>query len=164
MMRPLRRGGSLVGALVMLSVLTACSQSPRDQLNSELADREDKLPSCAADGCVDEVTELVAALSKLPGVVRITEARYHPEQITDGASVGGWITVKTGSECDTLRERAAELGWKSSVSPLMGISFQCRLEGHEFNPQGSNYLSTEVRPPTRKQLEEWGDRGSLKAP
>lgn len=155
----------LVLTLVGLLMLTACGRSEKSQLNTELADREDKLPSCAADDCTDEVAVLAAELARLPGVVRLVKPRYEKVQGTSGASLSGLIIVKTGRECETLRPQAAELGWKSSVSPLMSVWLDCRPEGStQSNPNGPISLFAEVRPTTREQLEQWGDRGTLRPP
>lgn len=164
-MRKRRTGRSwLLALLAGLLVVTACGRSERSQLSTELADREDELPSCAAEGCTEEVAVLAAALARLPGVVRLVEPRYEKVQGTSGASLSGLIIVETGRECETLRPQAAELGWKSSVSPLRSVWLQCRPEGSQSNPNGPISLFAEVRPTTREQLADWGDRGSLRAP
>lgn len=163
MTRPFPRRSSLGASMAGLLVLMACSPSQTSTLNSELGDREDELPSCAADGCTEEVAVLVAALAKLPGVVRLVEPRYREEQSTNGAGLTGTVIVDSGEKCETLREPAAELGWTSSVSPLSSIRLQCEAEG-PGSAQGSQHLFTEVRPQSREQLEQWGDRGTLRPP
>ncbi|MEV5003053.1 hypothetical protein [Nocardioides sp. LML1-1-1.1] len=150
-------------SVVGLLALTACSPSETSSLGSELGDREDELPSCAADACTEEVAVLVAALAELPGVVRLVEPRYREEQSTNGAGLTGTVIVDSGERCETLREPAAELGWTSSVSPLSSIRLQCEAE-EPGSAQGSHHLFTEVRPTSREQLEQWGDRGTLRPP
>lgn len=151
---------SSVGLAGVLA-LAGCARSPQSQLNSELADREGELASCEASGCAEEVAVLVAAIKELPGVVKVREARYREKQITDGASVRGELLVETGVDCRSLEESAAELGWRSAVSPLSSVSFGCATPGSDLAKRDAGYLSTRVRPTSEAQLEEWGDRGTL---
>lgn len=164
MMRPSPGRARIALPVAGLILLSACSQSPRDRLNSDLADREDELPSCAANGCAEEVAVLATALAKLPGVVRVVKPGYRAAQITDGANLTGSLVVEAGVECDGLEEQAAELAWKSSVSPLMGINLGCATEGSDLSQENAGYVYTEVRPQSREQLEQWGDRGTLRPP
>ena len=168
----MRRPVLLVPAAVLLA---ACSGSPASDLNAELADREDAVPSCAATDCAAEVAVLASALGRLPGVVQVTEATYRPEQATDGAWVRGALVVDAGVSCDDLEERAAELGWQSSVSPLAAVAglaaarprgpLACAGARAAAGAGGGEpgYLHTAVRPTSRAQLDDWGDRGTLSA-
>ena len=156
----MRRPVLLVPAAVLLA---ACSGSPASDLNAELADREDAVPSCAATDCAAEVAVLASALGRLPGVVQVTEATYRPEQATDGAWVRGALVVDAGVSCDDLEERAAELGWQSSVSPLGTLDFDCSTADAAAGGGEPGYLHTAVRPTSRAQLDDWGDRGTLSA-
>ena len=148
-------------AVAGLLAFAGCAERPVDKLNDELAAREDKVPSCAASDCSDEVAALAEALGELPGVVRVSEARYRKKQITDGAAVTGALVVRPGVDCDSLEERAAELGWTSSVSPLMSLDFDCGTPGTDPAAEDAGYLHTSVRPTSLAQLEAWGDRGTL---
>ena len=157
-----RAAGALsLAGLVGVVALAGCAGSPRSQLNSELADREDELASCEASECAEEVAVLVAAIGELPGVVKVLEARYREKQITDGASVRGELLVEAGVDCRSLEVSAAELGWRSAVSPLSSVSFGCATAGSEPSKRDAGYLSTRVRPTSEAQLEDWGDRGTL---
>ncbi len=160
-MRSAARRRATALSLVGLLVLVGCARSPRSQLNSELADREEAIPSCEASGCADEVAALVAALRELPGVVKVLDPQYHPKQITDGAAVSGGLVVETGVECRSLEEDIAELGWRSSVSPLSAVELDCGTPGTDPVQRDAGYAFTPVRPTSEAQLKEWGDRGTL---
>jgi hypothetical protein len=144
-------------------LLAACSGSPASELNAELADREDAVPSCAAADCRAEVAVLASALGRLPGVVKVTDATYRPRQATDGAWIRGALVVDAGVSCADLEERAAELGWQSSVSPLSTLDFDCSTAAAASSSGKPGYLHTAVRPTSRAQLDDWGDRATLSA-
>ncbi|GAA3656592.1 hypothetical protein GCM10022237_15830 [Nocardioides ginsengisoli] len=147
--------------MLALLAFAGCTERPIDKLNHELADREAKVPSCEATDCTAEVAVLAKALTDLPGVVRVEKARYREKQITDGASVLGYVVVAAGVDCDALEERAAELGWKSSVSPLSSLHLQCGAAAvGGVEPARKNLFAT-VRPTSQAQLKAWGDRGTL---
>ena len=147
--------------IAVAALLVACSGSPASDLNAELADREDAVPSCAATDCTAEVAVLASALGQLPGVVQVTDATYQPEQATDGAWVRGALVVADGVSCDDLEERAAELGWQSPVSPLGTLDFDCSTADPTAGGGRRGYLHTAVRPTSQAQLDTWGDRGTL---
>jgi hypothetical protein len=149
-----------VAALALLA-FAGCSERPVDTLNHELADREAKVPSCEASDCAAEVGALVTAVTELPGVVRVENARYRPKQITNGATVLGDVVVDAGVDCDALEERVAELGWKSSVSPLSSVHFLCAAPAVGGVVPPRTHLSALVRPTSMAQLKAWGDRGTL---
>ncbi|GAA3533771.1 hypothetical protein [Nocardioides daeguensis] len=150
-----------LAALVAVPALASgCSDRPVDRLNDRLAEREAAVRSCAATRCVDEIAVLVTALGRVPGVVAVTTATYQPEQVTDGASVTGALVVADDVDCHDLEEQAAELGWQSSVSPLMSLDFDCSTLAGGGRP---GYLHTLVRPTSPAQLDDWGDRGTLSA-
>jgi hypothetical protein len=144
-------------------LLAACAGHPAANLNAEIADRENAVRSCAATDCADEVAVLAAALGRLPGVLHVSNATYRPEQATDGAWVRGALVVDAGVSCDDLEERSAELGWQSSVSPLGTLDFDCSTAGAAAGGGKSSYLHTAVRPTSRAQLDDWGNRGTLSA-
>ncbi|WP_408898444.1 hypothetical protein ACJ5H2_04875 [Nocardioides sp. R1-1] len=157
-MTPHRWLPALAGAAM---VLAGCADRPGDELNDRLAERETEVASCEASACADELAALARALGGLPGVVEVAQARYREEQGTAGARVVGALVVDPGVRCDRLEEQAAELAWRSSVSPLAALHLDCGTPGTDPAQRDAGYVGTPVRPTSAAQLDAWGDRGTL---
>jgi hypothetical protein len=142
-------------ALLTLSglMLSACGGSdPESDYDPNAG-----MPSCEKTRCIAETRELAEKIAELPGVAKVNELRYVPDQITDGPHIGGELRIPAGqsvAKCDALEDYVARLLWESRVAPVNGMLVNCRVGGSDRAENLS--VSWTLDPLTYR--DKWGPR------